>query len=193
MKRILLVDNYDSFTYNLVHYLESLHCQVTVRFNDDLPEDVVSCFDGVVLSPGPGLPEESGDLMPFIHRYLGEIPMLGVCLGMQGLALALDGALFNQKVVKHGVQEAIEVIQSTLFEANDSAFQVGLYHSWAISEGNFEITAKTKAGVPMAMENKEKRCFGVQFHPESIMTPKGMLVLEGFLERVEERTVINAV
>lgn len=185
MKRILLVDNYDSFTYNLVHYLEALDCEVTVCYNDSIPTQVLELFDAVVLSPGPGLPEESGDLLLFIDRFLGQLPMLGVCLGMQALALQLGGEIYNQKMVKHGLQESISVEKSTLFSTREESFEVGLYHSWAVREDdNYEVTAKSLSGVIMAIENREKRCYGVQFHPESIMTPRGKEVLQNFLKMV---------
>ncbi len=193
MKRILLVDNYDSFTYNLVHYLESLGCEVHVCFNDAIPVNIVGCYDGVVLSPGPNLPEQSGQLLPFLKKNLGELPILGVCLGMQALVFLSGGTLFNQKEVKHGVQEEVEVIESGLFSRNDSAYLVGLYHSWAVSEeGDYRVTARTKGGVVMAIENELKRFYGVQFHPESIMTPEGKEVLSKFLEKVQELAPISA-
>ncbi|GAB5418950.1 MAG: aminodeoxychorismate/anthranilate synthase component II [Crocinitomicaceae bacterium] len=193
LKRILLVDNYDSFTYNLVHYLESLDCEVNVCFNDAIPANILGSFDGVVLSPGPGLPEQSGQLMSFLKNNIGAVPILGVCLGMQALALQSGGTLFNQKIVKHGVQEEIEVLESALFSQNDSAYQVGLYHSWAVSEGDYRVTARTRDGVIMAMENEVKRFYAVQFHPESIMTPKGKEVLSNFLKKIPELAVISAV
>lgn len=193
LKRILLVDNFDSFTYNLVHYLESHDCSVDVCYNTAIPTGVANKYDAVVLSPGPGLPEESGDLKVFVAEFLGEIPILGVCLGMQALAVQLGGTLYNQQVVKHGVQESIITKRGVLFSQDDSEFEVGLYHSWAVSkEGDYTITAESKNGTVMALENKSLRCYGVQFHPESILTPKGMEILENFLEEVAVETPISA-
>lgn len=175
-----------------MHYLEALNCEVNVVFNDALFANIARDYDGVVLSPGPGLPNTSGDLIPFIRENLGKIPILGVCLGMQALASELGGSLFNQKQVKHGVQEAIRVEQGVLFKESDADFLVGLYHSWGVTEGDYRITSVAASGVAMSLENEEKRCYGVQFHPESIMTPKGKEVLSNFLELVEEGTVISA-
>lgn len=192
MKRILLVDNFDSFTYNLVHYLESLECQVDVRFNNEIPDGILDNYDAVVLSPGPGLPEESGDLKAFVGDYIGKIPILGVCLGMQALALELGGELFNQDTVKHGVQEVISVKKSVLFSESNDDFKVGLYHSWGVSnDGNYTVTAISKERVAMALENEALKCFGVQFHPESIMTPDGMEVLQNFLKKVSEPAEVS--
>jgi len=192
LKRILLVDNYDSFTYNLVHYLEALDCAVTVCYNDAIPSEITASYDAIVLSPGPGLPEESGDLMGFIKTYLGKIPMLGVCLGMQAIALELGGSIYNQKRVKHGLQEQISVTQSCLFKRSEDDFDVGLYHSWAVNASdNYRVVGRSKAGIIMAIENVEQRCFGVQFHPESIMTPKGREVLQNFLETITLRESVS--
>lgn len=183
-----MVDNYDSFTYNLVHYLEALDCSVTVCFNDAIPENDWLAFDAVVLSPGPGLPEESGGLMPFLQVVLGKKPVLGVCLGMQALAIELGGTLFNQKQVKHGIQEQIIITQSPIFTGLPNKIEVGLYHSWGVTEcESYQIIARSKTGIAMAIENKERQCYGVQFHPESIMTPQGMQILQNFLALLPEK------
>ena len=183
-----MVDNYDSFTYNLVHYLEALNCSVTVCFNDAIPENDSPAFDAVVLSPGPGLPEESGGLMSFLQLVLGKKPVLGVCLGMQALAIELGGSLFNQQQVKHGVQEQITVSGSSLFRGFPNQIEVGLYHSWGVTESeSYEIIARSKNGVIMALENEEMQCYGIQFHPESIMTPEGKNILRNFLALIPER------
>ncbi len=192
MKRILLVDNFDSFTYNLVHYLESLDCKVDVCFNNAIPVEIIDVYDAVVLSPGPGLPEESGDLTAFVKKYIGKVPFLGVCLGMQALAVELGGELYNQQVVKHGVQETISTKRGVLFSEDSESIEVGLYHSWAVSfDGDYLVTATSKKGTAMALENKSLRCFGVQFHPESIMTPNGLDILRNFLKSVEMMEVLN--
>lgn len=175
-----------------MHYFESLECHVTICYNNEIPDKIQENYDAIVLSPGPGLPEESGGLNALLRTYLGKIPILGVCLGGQALAVELGGTLFNQKVVKHGVQELISVEKGVLFSTNDQVYKVGLYHSWAISnDGNYQVTATSKEGIVMALENKELQCFGVQFHPESIMTPGGKEVLRNFLEEVEEVVAAN--
>lgn len=182
MQRILLLDNYDSFTYNLKHYLEELDCVVDVFFNDDkLPE--VSVYDKIILSPGPGLPKSSGQLIEIIQKFKGQIPILGVCLGMQAIGEVLGGDMYNQQEVKHGVQEKITVENgSPLFKGLANQIEVGLYHSWAINEeGEYKVTGKSLKGVIMAIENNEQKLYGVQFHPESIMTPKGKKILENFI------------
>jgi len=175
-----------------VHYLESLECQVDVCFNNGIPTQISANYDAIVLSPGPGLPEESNGLNSLIKESLGKVPMLGVCLGMQALGMELGGTLFNQKVVKHGVQESISVKEGVLFSSSDEAYKVGLYHSWAVSrEGDYQVTASSKEGIAMALENEERKCFGVQFHPESIMTPGGKEVLRNFLLAVGKGAAVS--
>ena len=186
MKRILLVDNYDSFTYNLAYYLEALGCSVATQFNDTVDLSSLFDFDAIVLSPGPGLPSEAGLMPEIIKTSLGKIPVFGVCLGMQGMAEFLDAEIYNQSEVKHGVQEEIGVSQVSLFNGVGECMEVGLYHSWAVSEdGNFEVIARSKSGKVMAIQNEVLLCYGVQFHPESIMTPKGRMVLENFLATIK--------
>ena len=144
----------------------------------------VSVYDKVMLSPGPGLPKDAGKMMEVIQSCAGKIPLLGVCLGMQGIGAFLGSELYNQELVKHGVQETIEIRPSVLFNGLGTEIQVGLYHSWAIHpEGDFEVTGISKTGVVMAIENPEKRMYGVQFHPESVMTPEGRKIIASFLER----------
>jgi anthranilate synthase component 2 len=163
-----------------------------VCYNNEIPVQISSNYDAIVLSPGPGLPEGSGSLSVLVKEHLGKIPILGVCLGMQALVIELGGALFNQEVVKHGVQESIWVTKGVLFSSDDESYEVGLYHSWAVTnDGDYHVTASTEKGIAMAIENKELKCFGVQFHPESIMTPGGMGVLRNFLVEVEEGPAVN--
>lgn len=180
MKRILLVDNYDSFTYNLVHYLEGLECDVKVVRND---EDVDPLqFDGIVLSPGPGLPNEAGNMNEVISKVDSKIPVLGVCLGMQGIAEYLDGTLYNLGEVKHGVVEQVELRDCSLFRNIPSKINVGLYHSWAVEgKGDFEVTSKSVNGVVMSLENVSRKMYGIQFHPESIMTEYGKQIISNFI------------
>ena len=186
MKRILLVDNYDSFTYNLAHYLEGLDCDVITEYNDKTDLDRLSEYDAVVLSPGPGLPSEAGLMPEIIKICIGDIPLLGVCLGMQGMAEYLGGEMYNQQVVKHGVEEVIDVFDSVLFEGVGDSMNVGLYHSWAVFEhGDFDVVARSKSKTVMAIQNEALQCYGVQFHPESVMTPKGKMVLKNFLRTIK--------
>jgi anthranilate synthase component 2 len=132
------------------------------------------------LSPGPGLPDEAGDLMSFLADSAGRIPIFGVCLGMQAMAIYLGGELYNQESVKHGVQITVDCTESVLF--GHSSIEVGLYHSWAIREGgDYVVTAKSKDNVIMAIENMDRLMFGVQFHPESIMTPEGFQIIRKFI------------
>ncbi len=181
MQRILLLDNFDSFTYNLAHYLRNLNVEVDVVRNN-VPIQAVFQYDKIVLSPGPGLPNEAGNMMELLQEVDGKIPVLGVCLGMQAIALHLGGELYNLNDVKHGVQESVTVKGASLFEGVPSRIDVGLYHSWAVRENsNYEIIATSDSGVVMAIQNLERKLYGVQFHPESIMTPNGLNILENFV------------
>ena len=182
MKPVLLLDNYDSFTYNLEHLLIGLGVEVTTVRNDDTIRDLAD-YSHIVLSPGPGLPRHAGDMMSIIQLAQNlQIPILGVCLGMQAIAEYLGGCLYNQSSVKHGVSELIALEKVPLFNGLESEIEVGLYHSWAIhEEGDFEIIARSKSGVAMALQNSQAKMAGVQFHPESIMTPSGKKILANFL------------
>lgn len=182
LKRILLLDNYDSFTYNLKHYLSSLGNEVTVVRNDEFDFDF-SNYTHVVLSPGPGLPKDAGVLMDVIDAVNGKIPVLGVCLGMQAIGQYLGGELYNQNTVKHGVSEVVNATDSFLFANMLGEMKVGLYHSWAINDrGDYRVIATSGSGVIMGIENREKKLVGVQFHPESIMTENGKQLLLNFLQ-----------
>lgn len=185
--KVLLIDNYDSFTYNLVHYLEGFDCEVTVWFNDQVDLDLINTFDKIVLSPGPGLPKTSGVLMKVIEIAEGQTPILGVCLGFQAIIEHKGGSLFNQNEVKHGRSEKADLFQpSLLFKDFPATIAVGLYHSWAANEeqlpDNFIITAKSEFNIVMAVEDIRSKLFGVQFHPESILTEKGREIIQNFLE-----------
>lgn len=185
--RLLLIDNFDSFTFNLVHYLEQLVESVTVCDNLHIPFDEFPSFDGIVLSPGPGLPETSGELLRGIEMALNcNKPVFGVCLGMQALAVAFGDELYNQQQVKHGIQERIvHRKNSRLFHGIAEQMEVGLYHSWGVllkPDSVFRATAYTEGGVLMAMEYPEKGLYGVQFHPESILTPEGFRLVSNMVE-----------
>jgi len=182
LQRILLLDNYDSFTYNLSHYIEAEGAKVDVVLNDQIDCLLLDMYDKIILSPGPGLPNDSGRLMEVIRLSVGERPVLGVCLGMQGLIEYLGGELYNQNKVKHGVSEFIQLKNSSLFDGLPETIEVGLYHSWAGDEsGDYKVTARSDQGTVMAMENVSKQLYGVQFHPESILTPQGKEIIQNFL------------
>ncbi|NVK65151.1 MAG: aminodeoxychorismate/anthranilate synthase component II [Flavobacteriales bacterium] len=182
MQRILLLDNFDSFTYNLEHYLTGLGMSVDVKRNNE-SISTIDTYDKIVLSPGPGLPSDAGHMKEFLERVDSKIPVLGVCLGMQAIAELCGGTLYNQEEVKHGVSEKIRCESSVLFQDLPSEISVGLYHSWAIEEkGEFTVTARSESGVIMAIENISRKLYGVQFHPESVMTPNGKDILHNFLK-----------
>ncbi|MCE3295955.1 MAG: anthranilate synthase component TrpG [Crocinitomicaceae bacterium] len=184
--KILVVDNFDSFTFNLVHYLEAFDCEVSVFRNNELEKADAGSFDKIVLSPGPGLPRESGGLMSLISDYYDKKPILGVCLGMQALAEFTGAELINLNHVKHGVSEKMTVSDpGKLFLNLPSEMQVGLYHSWAVNlqpESPWLGLARSESGVLMAIEHKDLPLFGVQFHPESILTENGKQIILNFLE-----------
>lgn len=186
--KILLIDNFDSFTYNLVHYLESLNCTVEVQRNNAIIWEHLDDADALVLSPGPGLPKDAGALLEVIEKYHRHKPILGVCLGMQALAEFYGDELYNLKAVKHGVQTTITLENTcSLYKDLPNHFEVGLYHSWAVNlkeESPFIATAKDSEGVLMSIRHSHLPLFGVQYHPESIMTEYGIDILKNFLETV---------
>jgi anthranilate synthase/aminodeoxychorismate synthase-like glutamine amidotransferase len=185
--KLLLIDNYDSFTYNLYHYLAEICTSITVARNDEISVEETDEYSHIVLSPGPGLPRESHHLMEIVNRQVTQKPMLGICLGMQAIALHFGGVLYNQQVVKHGVTTLITAdTKSALFKNLPNQFTVGLYHSWAVREADLptilRISAKSQDGVLMALEHKKLPVAGVQFHPESILTPQGKNILRNWLQ-----------
>lgn len=185
--KILLIDNFDSFTFNLSHYLKALGVEVEVIRENEYTSDHQEGADRIVLSPGPGLPKDSAGMLKCLEDSIGRKPILGVCLGMQAIAEFTGGKLYNQNKVKHGVQEYIDQLgDSILFQKVPNRFQVGLYHSWAVELpflSHFDVTAISSSGVIMAIESVKQKLFGVQFHPESIMTPNGKTILKNFLEQ----------
>lgn len=177
-----MIDFYDSFTYNLAHYLESMELQLTVCRYDALNAQLLQSYDAFILSPGPGLPSEKMGLHELLTKFIGKKPILGVCLGMQALVEYLGGALENQSEVKHGVSEKINIQQHQgLFKHLPLEIEVGLYHSWKVVCPEDWISAKSQSGVPMAFERPELLVYGVQFHPESVMTPLGIEILRNFI------------
>lgn len=187
MKHILVVDNYDSFTYNLVHYLEALECRVSVYRNDTVPPELLKAAMGIVLSPGPGIPDEAGQLKHIIRTFAGKKPILGVCLGQQAIAEVFGGKLLNLNTVYHGVAGTIHrcVNDETLFLNMPEYFKVGRYHSWVVHPDlpeSLEATSYDEHGYIMSLRHKTLPVKGVQFHPESILTPHGKLLLKNWLD-----------
>jgi len=191
--KLLVIDNIDSFVYNLVHYFEALNCEVTVVRNTYIENISLSNFDGVVISPGPGLPENAGTLLPFIKKNLHSIPILGICLGLQAIAEVFGAQLTNLKKVYHGESSDISILDnnSSLFKDLPSTIQVGRYHSWAITENTLpnelSITAIDNSGTIMAIEHTFYPIAAVQFHPESILTPLGKKIITNWLNAISTK------
>lgn len=185
-RKILMIDNYDSFTYNLVHYLEDLDCEVTVKRNDQLSLDEVEPFEHIVLSPGPGIPDEAGLLKEIIKKYAPTKKMFGVCLGLQAIGEVFGGTLINLDQVYHGVDTTISVIQDDpIYHGMPKTLQVGRYHSWVVDThlpDVLETTAVDENGQVMSLRHKEYNVTAVQFHPESVLTPEGKQMLKNWLE-----------
>jgi len=181
--KLIIIDFYDSFTFNIAHYVEKLNVEAIVIRNDKFDFNMATIEDKIILSPGPGLPTEKSNLLSLIDYFEGRIPILGICLGMQAIGLHLGGKLVNQNFVKHGMQESVKIIKdSVLLEHLPAQFPVGLYHSWAIdSLDNQYVTAVSENEVIMSIESKSRMLFGVQFHPESIMTEYGLHILSNFI------------
>jgi anthranilate synthase component 2 len=187
MKKILVIDNYDSFTYNLVHYLEDLNCEVTVYRNDEFDIDEISVFDKILLSPGPGIPDEAGLLKAVIAKYAPTKSILGVCLGQQAIGEVFGGTLSNLDKVYHGVATMVKtsVDDELLFEGLGNEFEVGRYHSWVVDAELPEVLEATsfdENGQVMSLRHKTFDVRGVQFHPESVLTPNGKKILENWVK-----------
>ena len=187
MKKVLVIDNYDSFTYNLVHYLEDLGCDVTVKRNDKLALDEVEPFDKIVLSPGPGIPDEAGLLKPIIEAYASTKSILGVCLGQQAIGEVFGGSLINLDDVFHGVATSVTLCtdDEPLFEGLGTTFDVGRYHSWVVAANLpdvLEATSFDDKGQIMSLRHKHYDVKGVQYHPESVLTPHGKQILKNWLD-----------
>ena len=185
--KILVFDNYDSFTYNLVQIIEQIVDEkVDVFRNDQIPLENIEKYDKIILSPGPGIPEEAGILLELIKKYAPTKSIFGVCLGQQAIAEVYGGTLVNLEHVYHGVSTEINVInKSVLFKNLPSQIEVGRYHSWVVSKENFPesltITAVDKNGEIMALQHNSLDIQAVQFHHESILTPNGKLILNDWL------------
>ena len=188
-KQVLVIDNYDSFVYNLVHYLEDLDCEVTVKRNDQLRLEEVAAFDKILLSPGPGIPEEAGLLLEIIKTYAPTKSMFGVCLGQQAIGEVFGGTLINLDQVFHGVATSAKqlVADEPLFKDIPTEFEIGRYHSWVVAPENFpealEITSVDVNGQIMSLRHKEFDVRGVQFHPESVLTPEGKTMIKNWVNK----------
>ena len=187
MKNIVVIDNYDSFTYNLVHYLEDLNCKVTVFRNDEFELEDLESFDKILLSPGPGIPDEAGLLKSVIKTYYKTKSILGVCLGQQAIGEVFGGQLENLEKVYHGLATPMQILDPTeiLFQNLEPNQTIGRYHSWVVSSENFpeelQITAVDDNNQIMALKHKYYDVKGVQFHPESVLTPNGKLMLQNWV------------
>lgn len=186
--KVLVFDNYDSFTYNLVQIIEKiLNQKVDVVRNDKITLEEVDQYDKIILSPGPGIPEEAGILLDLIRKYAPTKSILGVCLGQQAIAEAFGGSLINLSEIFHGVATTTDLVKENtkLFRNLNSGIEVGRYHSWAVNPDDFptelEITAVDKDGMIMALQHTTYDVHGVQFHPESILTPEGEVIIKNFL------------
>ncbi|MEO7044815.1 MAG: aminodeoxychorismate/anthranilate synthase component II [Ferruginibacter sp.] len=188
MTKILVFDNYDSFTYNLVHLVEKiLHLKVEVFRNDEIALEKVKEYDKIILSPGPGIPSEAGMLLPLIKEYASSKSILGVCLGHQAIGESFGGTLVNLDTVYHGVATPVKILDKNapILKGLGDSIEAGRYHSWIIDRNNFpeelEITAVDENNYIMALQHKKYDVQGVQFHPESVLTPDGEKILRNWL------------
>ncbi len=186
---ILLLDNYDSFTYNIAHYLRELTgSEIPVIRNDQISLEAVGKYDAIVLSPGPGLPADAGIMNDLIRKYAGTRKILGICLGMQAIGEVFGGTLLNLPSVFHGVATTTDIVvdDEILFRGLPKKIEVGRYHSWVVDEHNLpsdlEITATDETGRIMALRHKKFDVRGVQFHPESVLTPHGKTMLNNWIQ-----------
>jgi len=187
--KILVIDNYDSFTYNLVHAIKKISGKpVDVFRNNEISLEAIDKYDKIVLSPGPGIPEEAGLLLDIIKTYAPDKSMLGVCLGHQAICEAFGGELHNMKRVLHGIATPVHLTanKSKLFAGLPETFEVGRYHSWIVKKENlpecFEVTSYDDDGLIMSIQHKEYDVQGVQFHPESVLTPLGEKMIENWVK-----------
>ena len=185
MKRVFVIDNYDSFTYNLVHYLEELDCEVTVKRNDQFNLDELEEYPLLLLSPGPGIPEESGLLKAAIERYAPSKKILGVCLGQQAIGEVFGAQLINLDNVYHGIATPVNITaEDVLFKDLPKNIEVGRYHSWVVKTplpASLEATSFDDQGQLMSLRHKTYDVRAVQFHPESVLTPHGKKMLENWI------------
>jgi anthranilate synthase component 2 len=187
MKKIVVIDNYDSFVYNLVHYLEELDCQVTVLRNNQLNIEDLAAYDKILLSPGPGIPDEAGLLKEIIKTYATCKSIFGVCLGQQAIGEVFGGKLTNLNNVFHGIATdvTLTVQNEPLFKGLNSTFKVGRYHSWVVSKEDFpevlEVTSLDENGQIMSLRHRDFDICAVQYHPESVLTPDGKTMIKNWV------------
>lgn len=184
--KIVIIDNYDSFTYNLSHLVKEAGAEVTVLRNDQFQMEELEQFDKILLSPGPGVPQEAGLLLDVIRNYAGRKPILGVCLGEQAIGEVFGGKLINLSEVYHGIQSPVKIIADDyLFNGLPTEIPVGRYHSWVVDNNDFpeclQITAVSPEGYIMALHHKTMDIQGIQFHPESVLTPDGKQMIRNWL------------
>lgn len=185
--KIAIIDNYDSFTYNLSHLVKELGAEVSVMRNDQFAMNDLQTYDKIILSPGPGIPSEAGLLLDVIRTYAGKKPMLGVCLGHQAIGEVFGTELTNLSEVYHGVQtEGTQLGNDPIFATLPERIAMGRYHSWVVSRNHFpqclEITALSDDGMIMALRHKQYNIHGIQFHPESVLTPQGRTIIDNWLK-----------
>ena len=191
--KIVIIDNYDSFTYNLSHLVKELGADVTVLRNDRFELPDLADYDKILLSPGPGIPEEAGLLLDVIRTYAGQKPILGICLGEQAIGEVMGGRLTNLTEVYHGVQTPVELTaDDPIFAGLPRRFPVGRYHSWVVDRDSMpdclEVTAVSEEGYVMALRHRTFDVRGIQFHPESVLTPDGKTLLKNWLNLSNEPT-----
>lgn len=184
--KVVIIDNYDSFTFNLSHMVKELGAEVTVWRNDQFHMEDLQPFDKIILSPGPGIPKEAGLLLDTIRTYAPTKPILGVCLGHQAIGEVFGAQLTNLERVFHGIQTPCrKIVEDYLFDSLPETFPVGRYHSWVVSKEDFpedlEITALSDEGQIMALRHKKYDVRGIQFHPESVLTPDGKTIIKNWL------------
>ncbi len=187
--KILVFDNYDSFTYNLVQMIRELSpsAQLEVFRNDEIELEAIKKYDKILLSPGPGIPSESGLLLPLLKEYAATKSIFGVCLGQQAIAESFGGSLSNLSKVYHGIATPVTLLQkSVLFEGLPATFMVGRYHSWVVNENDLPtdliVTSKDEDGYIMSLEHSKYDVKGVQYHPESVLTPEGLKIISNWLK-----------
>ena len=186
-KRLVIIDNYDSFTYNLSHLVKELGADVTVVRNDQFELSSLDAFSKIILSPGPGIPSEAGLLLDVIRSYAGRKPILGVCLGHQAIGEAFGARLENLSDVFHGVATPCRIVASDpIFNGLPSDITVGRYHSWVVARealpACLKVTAESPEGLVMALRHREYDVHGIQFHPESVLTPEGKTIIKNFID-----------
>ena len=184
--KVAIIDNYDSFVYNLRQMVCRTGADTEVLRNDAFPLEYLERFDCIILSPGPGVPSEAGLLEEVVRRYAEKIPILGVCLGEQAIAEVFGAKLVNMKRVYHGEQSRMILkAKDRIFDGLNDGFPVGRYHSWAVSSDDFpkmlEVTAVSEDGCIMAVKHRQYDIHGVQFHPESVLTPEGQTIISNFI------------